>query len=239
MQTGILWTFLSCIKGVNYPFAFQEGMWGFSRDTALEKGLISHRGRNVVFLELRQEPWGSSRVATGISGTSSWLPQRSQVYFRVARVSSGFLSSRCWRIEPCLEFSRETQCSSPVASGILGFLSRFNKGVRPRVVLRHGTLHFSRVVKGVSGLRSSPGGELGLFQEDRQGRQASHPVVRGYSVSHWSPCRGAGESGLIWSGGGTRHPFSLQQDPWGSTRDSSGDTGLLLWCEGNLGFLLS
>ena len=190
MQTGILWTFLSCIKGVNYPFAFQEGMWGFSRDTALEKGLISHRGRNVVFLELRQEPWGSSRVATGISGTSSWLPQRSQVYFRVARVSSGFLSSRCWRIEPCLEFSRETQCSSPVASGILGFLSRFNKGVRPRVVLRHGTLHFSRVVKGVSGLQSSPGGELGLFQEDRQGRQASHPVVRGYSVFHWSRCRG-------------------------------------------------
>ena len=40
--TGILWTFLSCIKGVNYPFAFQERTWGFSRDTALEKGLISH-----------------------------------------------------------------------------------------------------------------------------------------------------------------------------------------------------
>ena len=127
------------------------------------------------------------------------------------------------------------------ATGISGFLSRFNKGIRPRLVLRHGTLHFSRVVKGVSGLRSSSGGDLGIFQEDRQGRQASHPVVRGYSVHwiHWSRCTGAGESGLIWSGGGTRRPFSLQQDPWGSTRDSSGDTGLLLWCEGNLGFLLS
>ena len=155
------------------------------------------------------------------------------------RGPSGFLSSRCPRIGLCLDLSREAQGSSPAATGISGFLSRFNKGVRPRVVLRHGTLHFSRVVKGVSGLQSSPGGELGLFQEDRQGRQASHPVVRGYSVSHWSPCRGAGESGLIWSGGGTRHPFSLQQDPWGSTRDSIGDTGLLLWCEGKLGFLLN
>ena len=106
-------------------------------------------------------------------------------------------------------------------------------------MLRHGTLYFSRVVKGLSSLWSSSGGEMRLFQEDRQGRQASHLVVRGYSVSHWSPCRGAGESGLIWSGGGNQHPYSLQQDPRDSTRDSSGDTGLLLWCKGKLGFLLS
>ena len=39
--TGISGTFLSCIKGVKYPFVFQEGMWDFSGDTALEKGLIS------------------------------------------------------------------------------------------------------------------------------------------------------------------------------------------------------
>ena len=48
----------------------------------------------------------------------------------------------------------------------------------------------SGAVKGVSGLLSSSGGEFGLFQEDRQGRQASHSVVRGYSVFHWSRCRG-------------------------------------------------
>ena len=40
--TGILGNFLSCINGVKYPFVFQQGMWVFSRDTALEKGLISH-----------------------------------------------------------------------------------------------------------------------------------------------------------------------------------------------------
>ena len=143
---------------------------------------------------------GFSRVAAGSLGfilscdgdLRDWLvlPQRNQVSFRVAMGSSGFLSSHCLRIGPCLEFSRETQCSSLVASGISGFLSRFNKGVRPRLVLRHGILRSSRVVNGVSGLQSCSGGEFGLFQEDRQGRQASHPVVRGYSVFHWSRCRG-------------------------------------------------
>ena len=39
--TGISGTFLSCIKGVKYPFAFQAGTWDFSGDTALERGLIS------------------------------------------------------------------------------------------------------------------------------------------------------------------------------------------------------
>ena len=38
--TSISGTFLSCIKGVEYLFTFQEGMWDFSRDLALEKGLI-------------------------------------------------------------------------------------------------------------------------------------------------------------------------------------------------------
>ena len=57
-------------------------------------------------------------------------------------------------------------------------------------MLRHGTLHSSRGVKGVSGLWSSSGGKFGLFQEARQGRQASRPVVRGYSVFHWSRFRG-------------------------------------------------
>ena len=69
-----------------------------------------------------------------------------------------------------------------VGTGISGFLSSFSLGVRPGLVLRHGTLHSSRVVEGVSGLLSSSGRDFGLFQEDRQGRQASRPVVRVYSV---------------------------------------------------------
>ena len=39
--TGMLGTFRSCIRGVKYAFTFQEGTWFFSRETALEKGLIS------------------------------------------------------------------------------------------------------------------------------------------------------------------------------------------------------
>ena len=54
----------------------------------------------------------------------------------------------------------------------------------------HGTRLSSRVVKGVSGLLSSSGGESGLFEEDPQGSQASYHVVRESSVSHWSQCRG-------------------------------------------------
>ena len=54
------------------------------------------------------------------------FPQRIQVSFQVVRGPSGFLSSHCPRIGSCLEFSRETQCSSPVETGISGFLSRFN-----------------------------------------------------------------------------------------------------------------
>ena len=118
------------------------------------------------------------------------LPQRSQVSFRVARGPSGFLTSRCPLIGLFLEFSRETQCSSPAVTGISGFLSRFNEGGRPCLVSRHGTLHSSRVVQGVSGLQSSSGGEFGLFLEDQNGRQASHPVVRGFLGFHCSRCRG-------------------------------------------------
>ena len=119
-------------------------------------------GGNVVFLSrhcfgkgphlaLRGESRGFSRVrAVGLGFLSSCdgdfrdplvLPQKIQVSFRVATGTSGFLSSHCPRIGPCLEFSWETQCSSPAATGISGFLSRFNKCIRPRLVLRGGTLH--------------------------------------------------------------------------------------------------
>ena len=66
---GILVDFLSCIKGVNCTFAFQEGTWYSSLDTALEKGLISHLGENLFFLELHWEAWGSSQVVKGTSWT--------------------------------------------------------------------------------------------------------------------------------------------------------------------------
>ena len=37
----MLGNFLSCLKGVKDPFESQEGRWDFTRDAAVEKGLIS------------------------------------------------------------------------------------------------------------------------------------------------------------------------------------------------------
>ena len=41
MGMSMSWNFWSCIKGVEYRFENQEGMWDFSRDAAVGKGLIS------------------------------------------------------------------------------------------------------------------------------------------------------------------------------------------------------
>jgi len=49
-------------------------------------------------------------------------------------------------------------------------------------MLRHGNPLSIRVLKGVSGLLSSSGGELGLFLEVQQCSQTSLHDVRGYSV---------------------------------------------------------
>ena len=45
--------FLSGINGVKDYFEGQEGKWDFSRDAAVEKGLISPGGENLlVFLKM-------------------------------------------------------------------------------------------------------------------------------------------------------------------------------------------
>ena len=63
-------------------------------------------------------------------------------------------------------------------------------------MLRHGTLLSSRVVKGVSGLLSSSGRELGLFPEVQQESQTSVHVVK---ETRGSIRVASGESGLILS----------------------------------------
>ena len=87
-------------------------------------------------LALMGESRGFSRVAAGSFGFFSskdvnvrellMLPQGSQVSFQDARDTSGSHSS-CFRgTEPHFEVRRETQSSSPLATGISGFLSSFN-----------------------------------------------------------------------------------------------------------------
>ena len=97
------------------------------------------------------------------------LPQGSQASFKVARATSGFLSSCCSGIRLHLELRQETQCSSPVATGISGWLSSFTRGVWPHIMLRHGTPLSSQVVNAVLSLLFKSDGELGLFLEVQQG----------------------------------------------------------------------
>ena len=88
---------------------------------------------------------------------------------RVQLGNSVFLSSGDRDLGLPIKVQQESQASSGVEAWNSAFLSSCQRGVRPPVEFRQG---------------------FGLFQEDRQGRQASHPVVRGYSVFHWSRCRG-------------------------------------------------
>ena len=50
VQMGISGNFLSCLKGVKDPFLTQERRWDFSRDAAVEKGLSSRGGENLLVL---------------------------------------------------------------------------------------------------------------------------------------------------------------------------------------------
>ena len=86
---GLSGNFLSYLKGVKYPFEAQEGRWDFSQDAEGEKGLISHLGDHLLgFLKLRQETWGSSRVATGTSGTHSCCLRKVKSPFELRGASS-------------------------------------------------------------------------------------------------------------------------------------------------------
>ena len=67
---------LSCCKGMKDPFEVEEGGCDFPRDAAVEKGLISPGGENLlVFLQLRQVPlelrWGPQGPAHVASGKAS------------------------------------------------------------------------------------------------------------------------------------------------------------------------
>ena len=135
--------FIPWIQGL---FKFWEGTQDCSRGAANKWCLISHWGCNlIVFLELLQETQGSSPVANGNSVNLSCCHGWVRLPFELQEAPRD--SSRR-EIGPHLELSRETQGSSPVMTRILGFLSCFNREIRPNL-LRHETPLFSWVVKGV------------------------------------------------------------------------------------------
>ena len=99
MGTDISGSFWGFIKGVKFPFEFQEGMW-VSWETLQRKRASSRmEGRILWFL------WscgGNLRVhleLRGDLGDPLVFPQGSQICFRVARGTSEFVSHHCMNEE--------------------------------------------------------------------------------------------------------------------------------------------
>ena len=146
-------------------------------------GLLSSRLRGIYphFTLEGGESHGFSQLVVGNSGFLSncdddvgeplVLTQGSQASIRVTMRNLELLSCRCKRIRPHLELRYETWGTTAFATGFLRFLSSFNRGVKPHLMLRHGTLLSSQVEKEVS----RPPVEL------RQGTQAFSRSATGES----------------------------------------------------------
>ena len=63
---------------------------------------------------------------------------------------SGFLSSRCWGLRPCVDSVTEPEDSSPVPTWILWYFWSLPRGVSPRPVWGHARALSSRAVAAVS-----------------------------------------------------------------------------------------
>ena len=107
--------------------------------------------------------------------------------------------------------------------------SGVSKGVKPRLMWRHGNPLCCHAVKVVWGLLSSWHRDVRLFLEVPQDCHTSHCVLSQSSGWQSSQCRGLR---CIWSELGHQGLFELWQDPWSSSWVSSWD-GLLLRCDGN------
>ena len=140
---GYFGELLSCIHGVKDPSRSREKV-GF---------LLRQHSRRGPHLTLSGESPGFCRAKGGNLGFllnyigDLWdplvLPQERPVSMRVGRGLSGFFSSSCRVLVPPLELRLKPQFSSPVLTWISGFLWRFNRGVRPRLLWRDASLLLS------------------------------------------------------------------------------------------------
>ena len=122
----------SCDGYLGEPLQLHKGSLASFQVARWNKGLLTSHCRGIgPHVTLRGESRGFSRVVGSSEFLWSWdgdpreplvLPQGSQTSFRVARDTSGFLSSRCRGIGPHLELRMETRGSSLVATGISGNL---------------------------------------------------------------------------------------------------------------------
>ena len=121
----------------------------------------------VISLETPQRKWASSRLegrtswifsscsrcsrlTTGTSVTRSGGLRKGQSPCELLWGLSGFLSSRCRVLRPCVESVAETEDSSPVLTWILGYFWSLPRGVSPSLKRGHARALSSRAVAAVS-----------------------------------------------------------------------------------------
>ena len=136
----------------------------------------------MISLETSQRKWASSllegrtfwifsscgrcsRLTTGTSGTRSGGLRKVQSPSVLLGGLSGFLSSRCQGLRPCVESVPEPEDSSPVLTWILGYFWSLPRGVSPRLELGHAGGLSSRTVAAVSRFPSRGSRDLWLSHE--------------------------------------------------------------------------
>ena len=125
-------------------------------------GLISPGGENLLdFPELRQV----LSTYDGDHRDPLWWPQERPVPMELLGGLSGYLSSRCCGLRPCVESVLEPQDSSPVPTWILGYFWRLSRGVIPRLEWGHARALASRAVAAVSRFPSRGSRDLWLSLE--------------------------------------------------------------------------
>ena len=148
---------------------------------------LTARGKSHCFSRVALRTWGIFSSFSGDDSSKLVFVQRRQDSCLVTMDTSG-ISSRLGRaIRMLLKVRQETECSFLVATVILGFLSIIKKS-QAFHLLKHWTLCDSRRVKGMWGLLSRSGGDLGLSPRSPQRIQTSLRLVRWKMSLHLSHC---------------------------------------------------
>ena len=136
----------------------------------------------MISLETPQRKWASSRLegrtswifpscgrcsplTMGTTGTRSGGLRKGQSPCDLLGGLSGFLSSRCWGLRPCVESVLEPEDSSPVPTWILGYFWRLSRGVIPHLEWGHARALSSPALAVVSRFPSSGSRDLWLSLE--------------------------------------------------------------------------
>ena len=106
-----------------------------------------------------------SRLTTGTSGTRSGGLRKGLSACELLGGLSGFLSSPCRCLRPCVESVTEPEDSSPVLKWILGYFWSLPRGVSPRLEWGHACAPSFRAVAAVSRFPSRGSRDLWLSLE--------------------------------------------------------------------------